>query len=82
MFIIFALMNYKLTLPAIDFLKETIKESEGAADLMRILKLKEAQIRNIIKDNSANGQLTMVAVVEYIKGNSPLSSESQILETV
>lgn len=75
-------MNYKLTSPAIDFLSETIKEAEGASDLMRIFKLKEAQIKNIIKDNSANGQLTMVAVVEYIKENSSLRSESKILETV
>jgi len=75
-------MNYKLTTPAIDFLRITIKEVQGAADLMRILKLKEAQIRNVISANSPNGQLTMVAVVEYIKENSSLRSESKILETV
>lgn len=75
-------MIYKLTSQAIDFLNETIKEVEGAADLMRILKLKEAQIRNVINANSPNGQLTMVAVVEYIKKNSSLRSESKILVTV
>lgn len=75
-------MKYILTNKAIAFLTDRLSSVEGTQELMNVLKLKEQQIKNVINTNGINGKLTSFAVVEYIKENSSLRSESKILETV